>query len=487
MIPKYTALERINALLDKDSFCEIGKQITNNHSLSRYGNKEIARDGVITGYGYIEGNKVFIYSQDWSAKGGTLGEKHGEKIANLIKIARKCKCPIVGIHDSGGARIQEGINSLAGYGKIFKAEVEASGIIPQICIIAGSCAGGAAYSCALMDFVYVIKNMSQMYVTGPDVIKAVCGQCIDKEDLGGATVHSKHSGVAHFMCESEQECYGHVKKLIKMLPSCSFIPNWKSNDYIKKKQVNIGDLVPANPRKVYNVKSIINEILDNDSFIEVQAHFACNIVVGLGKLGGILIGIVANQPNVNAGVIDCNASIKGARFIRFCNAFNIPILTLVDVPGFLPGSEQEYNGIIRQGAKLIYAYSEATTIKITLLLRKAYGGAYISMCSKQLGADMYYSWPSGEIAIMGSEGAVSIIYKKQLQDIPEESKEAFKASMMKKYDEEYINIKEALRQGFIDEVLYPEMTRERIFNDLLFLNEKYKDIKLDIKKGNMPL
>lgn len=472
---KLHAIERINCLLDKDSFVEIGQKVTNAERNYPY-------DGVITGYGYIDGILVFIYAQDFTIHGGTVGIKHAEKIANIIEKAIKNKAPIIGINDSGGARIQEGVNSLAGYGKIFKLNTMASGYIPQISIIAGSCAGGAVYSPGITDFIFVIRNISSMYVTGPKIIEEVTGEKCTMDELGGVDVHSQKSGVAHFICEYEKECFKKVRVLVKILSSKS-IYNMDFMSYRKKHINNFNSIVPTDSRKIYDMHDLIDAIVDCNSFFEVQKEFAKNVVIGFGKIADITIGIVSNQPNYYAGVLDCDGSDKAARFVRFCDSFEIPLITLVDVPGFLPSKVEEEKGIIRHGAKLLFAYAEANVPKITVIIRKAYGGAYIAMGSKTLGADIVFAWPDTEIAVMGAAGAVDILYCHEIKVNNSE----FRQKMEEEYRNKYINGDLALVEGYVDKCIQPKETRKEIFDALKQLGKKKEFIQIPKKHTNIPL
>lgn len=483
---KWHAIERIMYLLDKDSFKEFGSNIGSYGAEYSYVNS-LPYDGVITGYGYIDGQLVYVYSQDFTICGGTVGRKHGEKIATAIKKAIENKCPIIGIIDSGGARIQEGANALAGYGQIFYNNTLASGYIPQISIIAGPCAGGAVYSPGLTDFVFMIKQVGYMFVTGPKVIEDVTGEHCTEDELGGTKIHAQYSGVAHFISETEQECFDKVKKLIAMLPSSSDSEMKKFMRYSKKHFSEIDLILPKEQRKVYDIHRVINGLLDKDTFLEIQEQFANNIVIGLGCLSKITVGIVANQPQILGGILNCDASDKAARFVRFCDSFSIPIITLVDVPGFMPGIQQEKNGIIRHGAKLLYAYAEATVPKITIILRKAFGGAYIAMGSKHLGTDFVYAWPGAQISVMGAEGAIDIIYNKKLLMMKDDEKQKFRAERLEKYNEQFMSSLIAEREGYVDEIISPEQTREIIFKDLLSLMNKRRPITIMKKHGNIPL
>ncbi len=443
-------------------------------------------DGVITGFGAINGKTVAIFSQDFTIIGGTLGQMHGLKIARLVKSAREMNCPVIGINDSGGARIQEGVNALRGYGDIFYQNTKASGHIPQISIIAGPCAGGAVYSPGLTDFIFVIDDISHLFVTGPAVVKQVLFQEVSAQELGGAAMHATKSGVAHFRSESETECYHTVRRLLSMIPHSALErPQDIELHYKRKSQARIGRILPEKANVAYDMYSIINHLIDGGSFIEVMAEYAKNIIVGFAKISDMLVGLIANQPAVMAGVIDCDASDKTARFVRYCDSFNIPLVTLVDVPGYMPGKEEEEKGIIRHGAKVLYAYSEATVPKITVIIRKAYGGAYIAMCSKHLGADFVYAWPTAEIAVMGAEGAVNIVYGREIRDSPDP--ESARTERIARYNDEYLNPYLAAKEGYVDEVIEPGHTRRIIFESLKLLAGK-RPVEIDHKRhGNVPL
>ncbi len=489
---KLHAIERIQCLLDSNSFREIQSGVTNLEETFGLKPGQFPYDGVITGYGSINGRKVFIYSEDFTVIGGTLGKQHGYKIANVIRLAIENRCPIIGINDSGGARIQEGVNALAGYGEIFYYNTMASGYIPQISIIAGNCAGGAVYSPGITDFIFVIDDISQMYVTGPKVIKSVTNEDITAAELGGAEVHSSTSGVAHFRCEDENVCFAKVRKLLDTIPQCYSDKELEVKEFSDYTQNGVfkyemDHIIPHERNKSYDIRDIIFNIADEDSFIEIMEQFARNIVVGFGKLKGITVGFVANQPKFAAGALDCDASDKGARFIRYCDAYNIPIITLTDVPGFLPGSNQEKKGIIRHGAKLLYAYSEATTTKLNVILRKAYGGAYIAMCSKHLRADFVYAWPGAEIAVMGAEGAVDILFAKAMKNMTPDEKKAFRDEKIEEYNKDFMNAKVATMHGYVDEVIKPEATRERLYADILMLAGRKMIAGVTKKHGNIPL
>ena len=485
---KLHAIERISLLLDENTFQEIGSHV--HHSCTVFGmdQKILPYDGVITGFGEVNGKPVAVYSQDFTIMGGTLGEMHGKKIARIMQLAIDSKCPVIGINDSGGARIQEGINALAGYGEIFRLNTIASGFIPQISIIVGPCAGGAVYSPGITDFVFMVDSISHMFVTGPNVVKKVLYQDIDKEALGGSSMHASISGVCHFGEPSEEACFKDVRTLLSYLPQYWDEPRSFEKDGSKSKKGKSEEFaiprVPSNPKISYDVRNTFNPIIDKDSFFEVSEAFAKNMVVGFGKISGFTIGIVANQTKHLAGVIDCDASDKASRFIRFCDAFNVPLVTFVDVPGFLPGLEQERKGIIRHGAKLLFAYAESTVPKVTIILRKAYGGAYIAMCSKHLGADFVYSWDSGEIAVMGAEGAVEILSRSELQDAPD--RETMKKKLEQEYSDIFINPTIAARNGIIDEIIEPKDTREVIIKSMFLLQSK-DQVNIKKKHGNIPL
>lgn len=485
---KLHAIERITMILDKDTFKEIGSRVTNHKSALGLCEDTLPYDGVITGYGFVKGQKVYIYAQDFTVMGGTLGNEHGKKIAHVIELAIKTKCPVIGINDSGGARIQEGVSSLAGYGDIFYMNTLASGYIPQISIIAGPCAGGAVYSPGITDFIFTIDEVSNMFVTGPKVIKSVTNETVSAEELGSARVHSTTSGVAHFRYESEENCYEGVRNLVEMLPQYyGDKRTFRQELYVNKNQKALDSILPERMSQSYDMRQVITEMFDKDSFVEVQAEFAQNIVVGFAKLSNITVGVVGSQPRYAAGSLDCDASDKGARFIRYCDSYNIPIITLVDVPGFMPGVNQEMRGIIRHGAKLLYAYSEATTIKLTVVLRKAYGGAYIAMCSKHLGADYVYAWPSAEIAVMGAEGAVEIIHSKELKSLSKGQIGDFLNDKAAEYRESCMNGEIAAKYGYVDEIIEPSETRERLYSDLIMLRGKSELTVVRKKHGNIPL
>lgn len=483
---KLTARERILHLLDEGTFCEIDAFIE--HRCSDFGmeKNKVAGEGVVTGYGKINGRQVCVYAQDFTVIGGSLGQMHAAKICKVQDMAIKLGCPCIGINDSGGARIQEGIDSLRGYGDIFYRNVQASGVIPQICVIMGPCAGGAVYSPALMDFIFMTDKSSNMFITGPQVVKAVTGEQVSAEDLGGAFVHSKTSGVASLMFPDEISTLEGVKKLLSYIPQNNLedVPLENTNDDPNRNDEELSNILPDSPNKPYDIKEIIKRVVDNGEFFELQPLFATNIVICFARLDGKSVGIIANQPNSMAGVLDINAADKAARFIRFCDSFNIPLVTLVDTAGYLPGVGQEHNGVIRHGAKLLYAYSEATAPKITLIIRKSYGGAYIAMCSKHLGADMVYAWPSAEIAVMGPDGAANIIFKKEIDKAEDPKK--MRAEKIEEYKKEFANPYRAAVRGYVDDVIEPEYTRSYLINALHLLVSK-RETRLPRKHGNIPL
>jgi len=448
--------------------------------------KELPSEGVVTGYGRIDRRRVCLFAQDFTVAGGSLGEMHAAKICKVMDLAMKMGVPLIGINDSGGARIQEGVDSLKGYGDIFYRNTIASGVIPQISVILGPCAGGAVYSPAITDFTFMVKGISKMFITGPDVVKTVTGEDVSQEELGGAMAHSQLSGVAHFACESEEEAFNLLKNLLSYLPS---------NNLEEPAMVDLGDdpnrqdetlanLVPANPKKPYDVRDVIEKVMDAGEFFEIQSYFAPNIIVGFARLNGYSVGIISNQPKVLAGVLDVNSSDKAARFIRFCDSFNIPLVTFVDVPGYLPGTDQEHGGVIRHGAKLLYAYSEATVPKLTVILRKAYGGAYIGMCSRHLGADAVYAWPTAEIAVMGPQGAAEIVYKKEIGS--SKNPQEVLAEKIAEYTEKFANPYVAANRGYVDKVIEPYETRSQLIKALEMFSSKGES-RPQKKHGNIPL
>ncbi len=482
---KLTARERIDLLLDEGSFEEFDLLMTGRAGRS-IDIGEFPGDGVITGHGTIDGREVFVFSQDFTIVGGALGEAHAQKICKVMDHAVRVGAPIIGLNDSGGARIQEGVESLAAYGEIFHRNVQASGVVPQISCVMGPCAGGAVYSPAITDFTFMVENTSYMFVTGPNVVKTVTHQDITAEDLGGAMVHSKKSGVAHFILPNDILCLREVRRLINYLPSNNRqqAPILDLRDPAGRTDPALDYLVPANPNQSYDMKILITSILDGAEFLEIHPHFARNIIVGFGRLGGQTIGLIANQPAVLAGVLDVQSSEKAARFVRFCDAFNIPLVCLVDVPGFMPGPEQEHGGIIRHGAKLLYAFSEATVPRITVIIRKAYGGAYDVMNSKHIGCDMNFAWPAAEIAVLGPKGAAQIIYRKEIEEAADP--EEMLARKTEEYRITYANPFMAAKRGFIDDVINPRDTRHRLIRSLQFLENK-RTIRPKRKHGNIPL
>ncbi|MFO7829281.1 MAG: acyl-CoA carboxylase subunit beta [Bacteroidales bacterium] len=486
---KLTARERIEILLDEGSFEEFDMFVT--HRCTNFGleKKKILGDGVVTGSGTVDGRVVYVYSQDFTVFGGSLSETFAKKICKVMDMAMKVGAPVIGINDSGGARIQEGVTSLAGYAEIFQRNIMASGVIPQISAIFGPCAGGAVYSPALTDFIMMTEDTSYMFVTGPKVVKTVTGEDITTEDLGGANIHASKSGVSHFLLEDEEEGLLLIRKLLSYLPQNNLEepPVLECTDPIDRLDDALNEIIPENPNQPYDVTDIIYSLVDHNEFLEIHRNYAKNIVVGFAKFDGMSVGIVANQPNFLAGVLDIDASRKAARFVRFCDAFNIPILTLVDVPGFLPGSSQEYGGIIIHGAKLMFAYGEATVPKITITLRKSYGGAHDVMSSKQLRGDMNYAWPSAEIAVMGSRGAVEVLYGRELSEIedPDEKAKAV-AKKEDEYREKFANPYLAASMGYIDDVIEPRNSRFRIIRALEMLQTK-KDTNPPKKHSNIPL
>lgn len=461
---KKTARERIKSILDDDTFHEYDLFVEHTSRDFNMDKKVLHGDGVIIGTGTIYNQSVCIYAQDFTVAGGSLGLMHARKITKIMDHALKMRVPLIGINDSGGARIQEGVNSLAGYGEIFYRNTKASGVIPQISVILGPCAGGAVYSPALTDFVFVVENISKMFITGPGVIKTVLGEEISMEELGGAQVHSEISGNAHFFATSEDECFEQLKKLITYIPWNNKKKAQKFPPQEPSLATKIEDLVPSDPRKPYDIRDIIKSVTDNSEFLEIMELFAKNIVIGFGRVNGNTVGFVANQPKYLAGVLDCDSSDKAARFIRFCDAFNIPIATLEDMPGYLPGVDQEHAGVIRHGAKLLYAYSEATVPKITVIIRKAYGGGYIAMNSRHLGADFVFAWPTAEIAVMGPEGAANIVFRKEIAEA--ENPEEVRQQKVKEYKEKFANPFVAASKGYIDEVIEPSETRARLIHSL---------------------
>jgi len=482
---KLTARERISYLMDDGSFEEIGMLVT--HRTTDFGldKEKYYGDGVITGYGTINGRLVYVYAQDFTVFGGSLSETHAEKICKIMEMAVKVGAPIVGLNDSGGARIQEGVRSLGGYADIFYRNVQASGVVPQISAIMGPCAGGAVYSPAITDFTMMVEDTSYMFVTGPNVVKTVTNETVTSEELGGAHTHSTKSGVAHCTSANDVECLENIKRLLSYLPQNNKEKVQKIPFELKEEyREELSDIIPDNAQKPYDMHDVIKGIIDEDSFFEIHKNYAENILVGFGRLGGKSIGIIANQPMFLAGCLDVNSSKKAARFTRFCDCFNIPLLVLVDVPGFLPGTDQEWNGIIVEGAKLLYALSEATVPKVTLITRKAYGGAYDVMNSKHIGADMNFAWPSAEIAVMGAKGASEIIFKKEISDA--EDHDAKLAEKESEYAELFANPYIAAQRGFVDEVILPKETRRKLIKSFSMLENKTV-VTPNRKHGNIPL
>jgi len=481
---KLTARERMEALFDDGTFVETDDMVTSRANDFGMDKKKVIGDGVITGYGKVHGRTVFASSQDFTVGGGSLGEAQAMKICRVMDMAMEMKAPYISINDSGGARIEEGIDSLSGYAGIFYRNTIASGVIPQISVIMGPCAGGACYSPAICDYIFMTRQNSQMYITGPAVVKSVTGEVITASELGGAGVHSSVSGVAHFVYDDDLECLNGVRRLLGYLPQ----NNEDKSMTVPGRSVDacstLADIVPADPKKGYDVRDVIAAFIDSGSFFEVQKDFAMNIVVGFARIDGKTVGIVANQSNYMAGSLEINASDKASRFIRFCDCFNIPLVTLVDVPAFLPGTVQEHGGIIRHGAKLLYAYSEATVPRISIIMRKAYGGAYIAMNSKGLGADMVFAWPIAEIAVMGASGAVAIIGRKAIKEA--EDPDAVKQQLIDEYNEKFMNPYVAAEHGYVDKVIDPSETREEIIRALDMLENK-KAGRPSRKHGNIPL
>lgn len=483
---KLTARERIELLMDDGSFEEIGKFVM--HRAKDFGldKQHYLGDGVVTGYGTIDGRLVYVYSQDFTVFGGSLSETHAEKIVKIMELAMKNGAPVIGLNDSGGARIQEGVVSLGGYADIFYRNTRASGVIPQISAIMGPCAGGAVYSPAITDFVLMVEDTSYMFVTGPNVVKTVTQENVTAEELGGASTHSEKSGVTHFSCANEVECINHLKKLLSYIPqNCEEdAPRFPYDPDKDETRQRLDDIIPDNPNHPYDMREVIEGIVDEDTFFEVHQKFAENIVVGFARIAGRSIGVVGNQPASLAGVLDINASTKAARFVRFCDAFNIPLLVLEDVPGFLPGTDQEWNGIITNGAKLLYAFSEATVPRITVITRKAYGGAYDVMNSKHIGADMNFAWPMAEIAVMGAKGAAEIIFRKEIAEA--EDPQAKLQEKIDEYTEKFANPYRAAHRGYIDAVIMPSDTRKKLISAYKMLENKVDTLPKK-KHGNIPL
>lgn len=482
---KLTARERIALLIDKDTFEEIGMLVTHRSNDFGLENEKYLGDGVVTGYGKVNGRLTYVFAQDFTVFGGSLAEAHAQKICRIMDLAMKNGAPIIGLNDSGGARIQEGVVSLGGYADIFYRNTLASGVIPQLSAIMGPCAGGAVYSPALTDFILMVEGKSYMFVTGPNVVKTVTHEEVSSEDLGGASAHSTKSGVTHFTCGNDAECILKIKSILSYIPqNCEELPPSLPYTIGNEKRPALNTIVPENSNQPYDMRDVINNVIDADSFCEVHKDFAENIVVGFARIAGKSIGIVANQPAYLAGVLDIKSSIKGARFVRFCNSFNVPLLVFVDVPGFLPGTDQEWNGIINNGAKLLFAFCEATVPRVTVITRKAYGGAYDVMNSKHIGADMNYAWPGAEIAVMGAKGAAEIIFKNEISSAknPEDKWKEKEAEYKDLFSNPYM----AAERGYVDEVILPEQTREKLIAAFEMLENKAD--KLPRKKhGNIPL
>lgn len=485
---KLSARERIELLLDEGTFEELDKFVT--HRCADFGmleNRPLG-DGFITGYGRIDGRLVYVFAQDFTVFGGSLSEANAQKICKIMDLAMRNGAPVIGLNDSGGARIQEGVMSLAGYAEIFLRNTLASGVIPQISAILGPCAGGAVYSPAITDFILMTAKTSYMFVTGPDVIRTVTHEEVTKEELGGAMTHNATSGVAHFVARDDAECLAMIRELLSFLPSNNLEdpPRRTTNDPPDRTEPALNHLIPADPMVPYDIKDVIHAIVDDHYFFEVHEHFAKNLVVGFARLDGRPVGVVANQPAVLAGCLDINASVKGARFVRFCDAFNIPLITLEDVPGFLPGTQQEFGGIIKHGAKLLYAFAEATVPKLTVITRKAYGGAYCVMASKHIRTDVNYAWPTAEIAVMGPEGAVNIVYRRELERAPEAEREALRQQKIAEFRQRFANPYVAAERGYIDAVIEPALTRPKLITALRALENK-RDTNPRKKHGNIPL
>lgn len=483
---KQTARERIEQLLDPGSFQETGMFVTHRASGLGMEKSHPFTDGVVTGWGKVEGKLVYVFAQDFTIMGGSVGEAHGLKIAAILDQARQNGAPVIGLNDSGGARIQEGVESLAGYGQIFYRNVQCSGVVPQISVILGPCAGGAVYSPAITDFIFMVEKTAHMFITGPEVVKAVTHQEVSFDQLGGAAIHRELSGVAHFTAPDEETLLSNVRWLLSFLPQNNLTPPpyQAPSDDIQRSLPELSQIVPADPQQPYDVRSVIEALVDGGEFLEVQGDYAANLVIGFARMDGYPVGVVANQPFHLAGVLDINSSDKGARFIRFCDAFHIPLVTLVDTPGFLPGTDQEYGGVIRHGAKLAYAYSEATVAKVTLILRKAYGGAYIVMGSKHLGGDYNLAWANAEIAVMGPEGAVSIVFSKDIAAAQDPAAE--RDRLIKNYRAEFATPLIAASRGYLDDVIDPAESRTVIIRALEVLRDKRQNTP-SRKHGNIPL
>ncbi|WP_225334208.1 acyl-CoA carboxylase subunit beta [Halomicrobium urmianum] len=483
---KMTARERIDYLVDDGTFTEVDPFVEHRSTNFGMDEKQFPGDAVVTGYGEVDGRKVFLFAHDFTVLGGSVGEVVADKICKVMDRAIENGVPVIGLNDSGGARIQEGVDSLVGFAKIFERNTKASGLIPQISAIMGPCAGGATYSPALTDFTFMVNDTSHMFITGPDVIQTVTGEQVSKEELGGAQSHSSKSGVAHFAYDSEEEALDNIRRLLSYLPQNNMEdpPAVRSWDDPDRPVPEVADIVPSAPRKPYDMTRVIDEIVDEDSFFEVHENWARNVVVGFARMDGRSVGIVANQPRVSAGTLDIEASEKAARFVRFCDSFNVPICTFVDVPGFMPGTDQEHNGIIRRGAKLIYAYAEATVPLLSVVVRKAYGGAYIVMSSKFLGSDVNYAWPGSEMAVLGPRGAVNILYRDELGKA--DDTEARRQELMAEFREEFAHPYGPAKRGYLDDIIEPEETRRRLIDDLDLLQRKREDTPPK-DHGNIPL
>lgn len=483
---KLTARERLGLLYDPGTFVEIDAFVEHRGTEFGMQGREVPGDAVVTGYGQVEGRTVFAFAQDFTVMGGTLGEVHAAKICKAMDLALKTGVPFVGINDSGGARIQEGVQALDGYSKIFRRNTHASGVIPQISVIMGPCAGGAVYSPALTDFVFMVNGSSQMFITGPEVIKTVTGEEISFEELGGAKAHNQKSGVAHFFALDEQECFAQIRRLLGFLPANNLEdpPFLASGDPDDRREESLAGVVPTNPNKPYDVRDIVKAVVDQGDFLEAHAMYAPNAVVGFARLGGQVIGIVANQPRILAGCLDIDASDKMARFARCCDCFNIPLLILVDTPGYLPGRMQEHGGIIRHGAKLLYSWAEATVPKVSVILRKAYGGAYIAMCCRGLGADMALAWPTAEIAVMGPEGACNIVFRREIAEAPDPA--AVRAQKVQDYRDKFANPYVAAARGYVDDIIDPRDSRPRLISAFRTLSSK-RTQRPAKKHDNMPV
>jgi len=483
---KLTARERISALLDEGSFVELDAFVT--HRCHEFGMEAVdaPAEGVVTGYGTVDGRLTYVYAQDFTVIGGSLGEMHAKKICKVMDMAAKMGAPVIGMNDSGGARIQEGVDALAGFGEIFIRNTQYSGVIPQISVIMGPCAGGAVYSPAITDFIFMVDNTSKMFITGPQVVSSVTGEEVSAEDLGGSKVHAEKSGVAHFTAANDEECIAQIRKLLSYLPQNNLeeAPYEAPADPINRLSEKLTTIVPDEANRAYDVKEVIGEIVDTGSFFEVAQGFAQNIVVGFARFNGNSVGIVANQPKVKAGALDIDSSNKAARFVRFCDSFNIPLVTITDVPGYFPGKDQEQGGIIRHGAKLLYAYSEATVPKINVITRKAYGGAYIAMSSKHIGADVVMAWPTAEIAVMGPDGAANIIFKNDIANSSDPMRT--RAEKIQEYSQKFASPFVAAQRGYIDDIIEPDQTRPRIIAALEMLESK-RETRPAKKHGNIPV